>query len=129
MRVSKRRRAPAVKKALDKCNDITNYIDMNPDYTKAIPDAWKNISRVFSALGDEHRQRILLTFDPGEHLNVGQIVEVSTLSRSAVSHHLRILREAGVLNSEKIGKEVYFWLNKKQIKESLTAVMDYLKTQ
>ena len=93
------------------------------------PDVWKNVSRVFSALGDEHRQRILLTFEPGERLNVGQIVEVSTLSRSAVSHHLKILREAGVLDSEKIGKEVYFWLNKKQIKTSLAAVMDYLKTQ
>ena len=102
---------------------------MNVDYTKAIPDVWKNVSRVFSALGDEHRQRILLTFEPRERLNVGQIVEVSTLSRSAVSHHLKILREAGILNSEKIGKEVYFWLNKKQIKGSLVAVMDYLKTQ
>lgn len=102
---------------------------MNPDYTKTIPAAWKNVSRVFTALGDEHRQRILLTFEPGEHLNVGQIVEVSTLSRSAVSHHLKILREAGVLDSEKIGKEVYFWVNKKQLRESLVAVMDYLKTQ
>jgi DNA-binding transcriptional ArsR family regulator len=96
---------------------------------KAIPDAWSNIARVFTALGDEHRQRILLTFEPGEHLNVGQIVAVSTLSRSAVSHHLKILREAGVLDSEKIGKEVYFWLNKKRIRDSLVAVMDYLKTQ
>ena len=102
---------------------------MNNDYTKAIPAAWQNVSRVFTALGDEHRQRILLTFEPGERLNVGQIVEVSTLSRSAVSHHLRILRDAGVLDSEKIGKEVYFWLNKKQVKEALLAVIDYLKTQ
>ena len=102
---------------------------MNRNYTKAIPVAWKNVSRVFTALGDEHRQRILLTFEPGERLNVGRIVEVSTLSRSAVSHHLRILREAGVLDSEKLGKEVYFWLNKKQIKASLIAVMDYLKAQ
>lgn len=117
------------KKGLDKHNYITKNIVMNVDYTKAIPDVWKNVSRVFSALGDEHRQRILLTFEPRERLNVGQIVEVSTLSRSAVSHHLRILREAGVLDSEKIGKEVYFWLNKRQIKASLVAVIDYLKTQ
>lgn len=102
---------------------------MYADYTKAIPTAWTNIARVFTALGDEHRQRILLTFEPGERLNVGQIVAVSTLSRSAVSHHLKILREAGVLDSEKIGKEVYFWLNKKRIRDSLVAVMDYLKTQ
>ena len=117
------------KNSLDNRNHITKNVVMNSDYTKAIPSAWKNVSLVFSALGDEHRQRILLTFEPGERLNVGQIVAVSTLSRSAVSHHLKILREAGVLDSEKIGKEVYFWLNKKQIKESLTAVMDYMKSQ
>ncbi len=114
---------------LDKHNYITKNMVMNKNYTKVIPAPWKNISRIFTALGDEHRQRILLTFEPGERLNVGQIVDVSTLSRSAVSHHLKILREAGVLDSEKIGKEVYFWLNKKQVKESLMAVMNYLKTQ
>lgn len=102
---------------------------MNKHYTKTIPVAWKNVSRLFAALGDEHRQRIVLTFEPGERLNVGQIVDVSTLSRSAISHHLKILHEAGVLGREKIGKEVYFWLNKKQVRESLLAVMEYLKAQ
>ena len=102
---------------------------MNKHYTKAIPVAWKNVSRLFTALGDEHRQRIVLTFEPGERLNVGQIVDVSTLSRSAISHHLKILHEAGVLGREKIGKEVYFWLNKKQVRELLLAVMEYLKAQ
>ena len=60
---------------------------MRKNYLQAIPREWKTISHAFFALGDEHRQRILLTFEPGERLNVGQIVEVSTLSRSAVSHH------------------------------------------
>ena len=114
---------------LDKRNHISKNMVMNKNYTKTIPAAWKNVSRIFTALGDEHRQRILLTFEPGERLNVGQIVEVSTLSRSAVSHHLKILKEAGVLDSEKIGKEVHFRLNKKQVKESLVAVIDYLKSQ
>jgi DNA-binding transcriptional ArsR family regulator len=114
---------------IDKRIDITKNVVMNKDYTKAIPATWRNTAKVFVALGDEHRQRILLTFEPGEHLNVGQIVEVSTLSRSAVSHHLKILRESGVLDSEKIGKEVYFWLNKKALKESLQAVLDYVKSQ
>ncbi len=102
---------------------------MNRNYKKAIPAAWRNISKVFTALGDEHRQRILLTFEPGERLNVGQIVEVSTLSRSAVSHHLKILREAGVLRHEKVGKEVYFWLDKGRVQEALLAVQEYLKGQ
>jgi DNA-binding transcriptional ArsR family regulator len=100
---------------------------MNRNYMRAIPAEWRNISQVFTALGDEHRQRILLTFEPGERLNVGQIVEVSTLSRSAVSHHLKVLKDAGVLDSEKEGKEVYFWLNKAFLVDALTTVTNYIK--
>lgn len=99
---------------------------MNKDYSRAIPAAWKPMSSVFTALGDEHRQRILLTFEPGERLNVGQITEVSTLSRSAVSHHLKVLRDAGVLNSRKQGKEVFFWISKEFLRETLTNVRDYI---
>jgi DNA-binding transcriptional ArsR family regulator len=100
---------------------------MRTDYLRAIPAEFKTTSRVFTALGDEHRQRILLTFEPGERLNVGQIVEVSTLSRSAVSHHLQILKYAGVLDSEKVGKEVYYWVNKAFLDEALTAVVRYIR--
>ena len=100
---------------------------MNTDYTRQIPHPWRNISRVFSALGDEHRQRILLTFDKGERLNVGQLASVSTLSRSAVSHHLKILRNAGVLESRKEGKEVFFWINRDNLDESISAVLSYIK--
>jgi ArsR family transcriptional regulator, arsenate/arsenite/antimonite-responsive transcriptional repressor len=108
-------------------NDITNHVVMNKNYMRAIPAEWRNISQVFTALGDEHRQRILLTFEPGERLNVGQIVEVSTLSRSAVSHHLKVLKDAGVLDSEKEGKEVYFWLDKAFLVDALATVTQYIK--
>lgn len=101
---------------------------MNKNYMRAIPKAWRTTSKVFTALGDEHRQRILLTFEPGERLNVGQIVAVSTLSRSAVSHHLKILRDAGVLNSVKEGKEVYFWIARDFLLESLTIVLEHIRS-
>jgi DNA-binding transcriptional ArsR family regulator len=78
-------------------------------------------------LGDEHRQRILLLFERGERLNVGQIAEVSTLSRSTVSHHLKVLREAQVLASEKVGKEVWFWIDRAYLEETLGRVLDYLR--
>lgn len=105
------------------------HVDMKRSYSDAIPEEWKSMSRVFSALGDEHRQRILLLFDRGEQLNVSQIAEVSTLSRSAVSHHLKILREAGVLGSEKLGKEVHFWINRPWLEEALASVLDYLRSE
>ena len=94
---------------------------------RAIPRQWRATARVFTALGDEHRQRILLTFEKAERLNVGQIVAVSTLSRSAVSHHLKLLKTAGVLDSRKEGKEVYFWVNKAFLEDSLAAVLAYIK--
>lgn len=97
------------------------------DYSRALPSGWKDMSRIFVALGDEHRQRMLLLFEPGERLNVGQIAEVSTLARSTVSHHLKILHESGVLASEKIGKEVWFWINRDALESTLGNVLDYLK--
>ncbi|MBL8440378.1 MAG: helix-turn-helix transcriptional regulator, partial [Betaproteobacteria bacterium] len=53
--------------------------------------------------------------------------EVSTLTRSTVSHHLKILREAEVLSSEKIGKEVWFWINRGYLEKVLGSVLDYVR--
>ncbi|WP_374267480.1 ArsR/SmtB family transcription factor [Zoogloea sp.] len=101
---------------------------MNKDYSRAIPETWRDISTIFAALGDEHRQRILLTFEPGERLNVGQIADVSTLARSTVSHHLKVLREAGVLIAEREGKEIYFHVNKTFLQDAFGKVVSYLAT-
>ncbi len=100
---------------------------MIKDYSRALPSEWAEMSRIFVALGDEHRQRMLLLFEPGERLNVGQVADVSTLARSTVSHHLKVLHEAGVLASEKIGKEVWFWINRPALETALGNVLDYLK--
>ena len=100
---------------------------MHRNYMRSLPKEWRALARVFVALGDEHRQRILLMFERGERLTVGQIAEVSTLSRPAVSHHLKILRQAGVLEAEKSGKEVHLRVNKGLLEETLRAVLDYVR--
>ncbi|MBF0126631.1 MAG: winged helix-turn-helix transcriptional regulator [Magnetococcales bacterium] len=100
---------------------------MKNNYRSSIPENWRAMSKVFIALGDEHRQRILLLFEPGERLNVGQIAQVSTLSRSTVSHHLKILRDGGVLRSEKIGKEVWFWIDRNWLLIVLGNVTSYIR--
>lgn len=92
-----------------------------------IPNEWKNSSSLFVALGDEQRQRILLAFEKGERLNILQIVVSSKLGRTAVTHHLKILHNSGALNSEKIGKEVFFWVNKAHITDQISNVLNYIK--
>ena len=94
-----------------------------------IPNEWKNISSLFVALGDEQRQRILLAFDKDEHLNILQIVASSKLGRTAVTHHLKILHGSGALSSEKVGKEVFFWVNKAHIISQIENVLTYIKSE
>lgn len=94
-----------------------------------IPQEWKDISDLFVAIGDEQRQRILLSFDKHERLNIMQIVASSKLSRTAVTHHLKLLRQCDALSSEKIGKEVFFWVNKDHITQSIEDVLAYIKQE
>lgn len=99
---------------------------MRASYARAIPKAWRHTAALFVALGNAHRQRILLMFEPGERLTVGDIVAASTLSRTAVAHHLRVMREAGVLQCEKIGKEVWYWPDLDAVRVALSAALDYV---
>ena len=94
-----------------------------------IPNAWKNISGLFIALGDEQRQRILLSFEKNERLNILQIVASSKLGRTAVTHHLKVLHKSGALQSEKIGKEVFFWLDKQFMIQNIQAVLSYIQEE
>lgn len=94
-----------------------------------IPNAWKNISDLFIALGDEQRQRILLSFEKNERLNILQIVASSKLGRTAVTHHLKVLHKSGALQSEKIGKEVFFWLDKQFMIQNIQAVLSYIQEE
>ncbi len=100
---------------------------MRSTYSRSLPRGWLPVARVFTALGDPHRQRILLMFERGERLSIGEIVAASTLSRTAVAHHLRVLRDAGVLRSEKVGREVWFWPDPAPVRAALDAVDDYLR--
>lgn len=99
---------------------------MRKDYAQTIPAEWRQYSQLFAALGDLERQRILLTFEPGETLNVTDLTRASSLSRPTVSHHLKLLCEAGVLEREKRGREVHFRLRAGALIERLQTVIDYL---
>lgn len=94
-----------------------------------MPNEFRDTADIFVALGDEHRQRILLAFEKGEKLNIMQIVSTTTLSRTAVTHHLKVLRHAKVLLSEKVGKEVYFWINRSAVMDALQSVLTYIKDE
>ena len=62
------------------------------------------LGRFLTALGDPSRQRILVLLSR-QRLNVGELAERFHLSRPALSHHLKVLLQAGLLVQEREGRE------------------------
>ncbi len=62
------------------------------------------------ALADDTRQEIM-RLCCCKWLNVSEIVEVVGVSQPTVSHHLAILREAGLVETREEGKHTYYTLN------------------
>lgn len=65
---------------------------------------------VFDALGDKYRQDIVMLLAQGERLNVNQIAERMPLSRPAISHHLKVLMQAELIELERVSRENFYSL-------------------
>jgi DNA-binding transcriptional ArsR family regulator len=64
----------------------------------------------FRALGDETRLRLLHLLADGERC-VSDLMELTELGQSLVSHHLRTLRQAGLVHSRPEGRLVFYSLS------------------
>jgi len=73
--------------------------------------------RVFRALGDPARQKILGLLEGAGELCVGDVAREFDMAQPSVSHHLRILKDAGLATAEKRGKEVYYRINAEALRK------------
>lgn len=73
-----------------------------------------NIDKVFAALASQPRREILAYLDGGE-LTAGDIAERFEFSKPALSGHLRILEDAGLVTREKRGQFVFFSLVRERL--------------
>lgn len=69
-----------------------------------------HLAQLFAALGDPSRLRIIAALLDGEK-NVTAIAEAVPISESAVSHHLRDLRQLRIVKTRKEGRFVYYSLD------------------
>ncbi|MEK4760018.1 metalloregulator ArsR/SmtB family transcription factor [Viridibacillus sp. FSL E2-0187] len=84
------------------------------DQLKLIKEDFINCQKVLLAIGDETRQSILLVLmgtDCKNGLRVGEITQQTHLSRPSVSHHLRVLREAGIIIMRKEGTKNFYYID------------------
>jgi ArsR family transcriptional regulator len=70
-------------------------------------DVLTKVAETFRIFGDETRLRIFQTLEKKERC-VSEIAEKVGMSPSAISHQLRILRQADLVRTQKRGKEVYY---------------------
>lgn len=66
-----------------------------------------HVAELFRAFSDTSRVRILSAIIEHE-MNVSQLAKLVDVSESAVSHHLRGLRQMGIVKARRDGKEVYY---------------------
>lgn len=75
-------------------------------------DDAKSLAGMFKALADPVRLRLLsliASFDGGEAC-VCDLIGPFDVSQPTISHHLRVLREAGLIDCERRGTWVYYWV-------------------
>ena len=83
------------------------------------------VEKISKALGDETRLRIFEAISATDHMNCGEIVSMRGVTPATVSHHLRILSDAGLIDCRKEGQFVYSRANPRVLRDfahALTAL-------
>lgn len=78
-------------------------------------DYVERLASTLSVLGESARLSIVV-YLMDKPASVGEITEFLGMSQPAISHHLRLLKDARILRAEKKGKQVYYSLNDNHVK-------------
>ncbi|PCI74834.1 MAG: transcriptional regulator [SAR86 cluster bacterium] len=79
-------------------------------------------AQLFAALGDNTRLQLINRLGGGERNSISGLSAGMKLSRQGVTKHLRVLENAGVVKSTRVGRELHFSLQP----EALTPLQEYL---
>ncbi|MGE5827363.1 MAG: ArsR/SmtB family transcription factor [Micromonosporaceae bacterium] len=97
-----------------------------PIVTEALTDsAAGELAGAFKALGDPVRLRLLslIAARAGGEVCVCDLIEAFALTGPTISHHLRVLREAGLVQCQRRGTWVYYWIVPAQL-AALSRLLD-----
>ncbi len=83
------------------------------------------MNRVYRALGDPTRRRILALLRE-RPMTAGELAGQFELSRPTMSGHFAVLREAGLVQTDRTGSTVTYRLNQTVLQEALMALLDAL---
>jgi DNA-binding transcriptional ArsR family regulator len=79
----------------------------------------QSLSRRLKALADPMRLRILALLPVGDRCedvyNVSELAKETGITQPSVSHHLRVLRAARLVQSKRMCHDVYYWIDSREI--------------
>jgi ArsR family transcriptional regulator len=81
------------------------------------------LAPMFKALGDPVRLRLLSMIASAAEVCVCDLTDAFDVSGPTISHHLRVLREAGLVDCERRATWVYYWIKPEALR-SLSALLD-----
>jgi ArsR family transcriptional regulator len=78
----------------------------------------RDLTRFFKALADETRLRLVALLaqqEPGRALCVGRLAQELEVTASAVSQHLRVLKDLGLVHAERRGYRIHYFLDQERV--------------
>src|SRR6266542_339839 len=86
---------------------------------KALPktSSLRNSAPIFAALGDETRLCLIAALCSGGAVSIAQLTSGTEITRQAVTKHLHVLADAGMLHDVKVGRERRWELEPTQLEE------------
>jgi len=85
-----------------------------------------NMNNVFKALADPSRRQILVLLRDRD-LTAGELAQHVTLAKPTLSGHFAVLREADLIQADKVGTTITYRLNISVLEEALLGLMNTLK--
>ena len=88
-------------------------------------DVAYQVAEFFGAFSDASRVKLVAALTGGE-MNVGSIAALVGISESAISHHLRSLRQLRLVRARKEGRQVFYSLDDDHIVDILRAGVQHV---
>ena len=80
----------------------------------------------FKVVGDESRMKIICAISDGE-MFVNDIAESIGMTKSAVSHQLKLLKDEGLVKSRREGKNIFFSLDDQHVKDIINIAFTHIE--
>lgn len=90
--------------------------------------AWQQAAPLFAALGDETRLRVVARLCEEGPLSIAKLTDGGEVTRQAVTKHLRVLADAGLVKGSRTGREAVYELQPRRLSDA-RRLLDLISTE